>query len=149
MRKFLKICHTRTLSPKSHFLLTLILLTPTVLYRFQNHHDGYVLQTSRLFKLALQGGSEYPFSQYGPLWSLILGLSSFVFPDDFLLLGIRVVSVLACAFAIYLSAKISLIVVGRSIPLSVAARLSSSPMRARARRSASFTASATSRFAYD
>lgn len=119
MRRFLEIFHTRTLSPTSHFLLTLIILTPTVLYRFQNHHDGYVLQTSRLFKLALQGGSEYPFSQYGPLWSLILGLSGFVFPDDFLLLGIRVVSVLACAFAIYLSAKISLIVVGRSIPLSL------------------------------
>jgi hypothetical protein len=109
----------RNFTPVKHLFLTFFLLVPTIVFRFQNHHDGYVLQTSRLFKLALEGSFDYPFSQYGPLWSLILGLSNYLFPDNFLLLGIRTLSVLSCALAMYLSARIYLLILEQSLPLTL------------------------------
>ena len=106
-------------TPQDHFLLCVLFLTPTIFFRFQDHHDGYVLQTSRFFVSALKGEMDYPFSQYGPLWSGLLGLIGFFSPDNSQLLGIRFFSVAAIATSLAISAKIFYLVSERRMPISL------------------------------
>ena len=110
---------TRGASPFLHFATVFTLLAPSVLFRFQNHHDGYVLETSRFFSQAVDGEMDYPFSQYGPLWSTILGVSAHIFPEHFLLIGVRLVSVFAYALSMALAAKISILITKKSHPLMI------------------------------
>lgn len=108
----------RRVTPEIHFFTTLTLFLPSILFRFQNHHDGYVLETAKLFRESLSQNFEYPFSQYGPLWSAILGISTYVFPDPLLLIGIRLISIICYAIAMYLSSKIFLLLTGKDFPLT-------------------------------
>lgn len=105
-------------TPEIHFVTTLALFLPSILFRFQNHHDGYVLETAKLFRESLEQNIEYPFSQYGPLWSAILGISTYLFPEPLLLIGIRLISIICYAIAMYLSSKIFLLLTGKVFPLT-------------------------------
>ncbi len=105
--------------PQDHFYLCVFFLTPTIFFRFQDHHDGYVLQTSRFFASALKGEMEYPFSQYGPLWSGLLGLIGYFSPENLQLIGIRLFSVAAIATSLAISAKIFCLISEKRMPISL------------------------------
>lgn len=106
-------------NPVHHFLICILLLTPSIFFRFQDHHDGYTLQTSRFFVDAIHGEMEYPFSQYGPLWSAFLGFVGWLAPDSLQLVGIRFFSVLAVAISLFISARIYNFISLKRLPLSL------------------------------
>lgn len=103
--RFLQI-KLRSFKPFSHFLITCLILTPSIFFGFQNLHDGYVLKTSQLFKLSILEHTPYPFSQYGPAWSNFLGLLGFLFNSNLLLLAIRFISIICYGVAIAVAVKI-------------------------------------------
>ena len=103
--QFLKI-KWRPFGPFSHFLITFLVLTPSVFFGFQNLHDGYVLTTSQFFKTSILEHNAYPFSQYGPLWSGFLGLLGVFSNSNWLLLAIRFMSIICYGIAIAFAVKI-------------------------------------------
>lgn len=94
-------------SPHLDFCFIFFTLFPTTFFRFQEHHDGYVLATSKFMDEAFRGNFQYPFSQYGPLWSIILGILNSVSPDKYLLLSIRFFSVLCVAISVGILSQLS------------------------------------------
>jgi len=94
-------------SPYADFSFIFFSLIPTTFFRFQEHHDGYVLATSKFMDEAFRGDFQYPFSQYGPLWSIILGILNNVSPDKYLLLVIRFFSVLCVAISVGILSQLS------------------------------------------
>lgn len=107
-----------SVTPATHFITTFTLLFPSIFVGFQNHHDGYVLETAKLFRESLEHNSDYPFSQYGPLWSAILGTSTYLFPEPLVLIGIRFISILCYATAMYFASKIFLLLTEKVFPLT-------------------------------
>ena len=112
--QFLKI-KLRSFGPFSHFLMTCLVLTPSIFLGFQNLHDGYVLITSQLFKTSILEHTPYPFSQYGPLWSGFLGLLGFLFNSNWLLLAIRFISIICYGIAIAFAVKILTLITKQSV----------------------------------
>ncbi len=118
MKKKFNNSRLLSVTPATHFLTTFTLLFPSIFFGFQNHHDGYVLETARLFRESLEHNFDYPFSQYGPLWSAILGTSTYLFPEPLVLIGIRVISILCYATAMYFASKIFLLLTNKAFPLT-------------------------------
>ena len=92
--------------PGPQSLITFLLLAPSAFFNFQELHDGYVLKTSRMFENFIVDSTFVPFSQYGPLWSLVLGLISVLSSPDLLLLSIRLFSIICYAASVYLLSRI-------------------------------------------
>lgn len=83
------------------FLICLLVpLFVSIFSGYQEDTDGYVLQTSRFTGLAILGILDYPFSQYGPAWSLSLGIISILTPDVLLSATLRILTLLAYALCI-------------------------------------------------
>ena len=112
--QFLKI-KWRSFGPFSHFLITLLILTPSTFFGFQNLHDGYVLMTSQFFKTSILEHTPYPFSQYGPLWSGFLGLLGVLSNSNWLLLAIRFMSIICYGIAIAFAVKILILITKQSV----------------------------------
>jgi hypothetical protein len=89
-------------APLPQSLLTFLFLAPSAFFSFQDLHDGYVIQTALMFENFVAGSSFVPFSQYGPLWSLVLGLVSLMSSPDLLLISIRFFSIFCYSASMYL-----------------------------------------------
>jgi hypothetical protein len=89
-------------APLPQSLLTFLLLAPSAFFSFQDLHDGYVMQTALIFENFIADSSFVPFSQYGPLWSLVLGLVSLMSSPDLLLISIRFFSIFCYSASMYL-----------------------------------------------
>jgi hypothetical protein len=83
------------------FLVCLLLpLVVSLFSGYQEDTDGYVLQTSRFAGLSILGIVDYPFAQYGPVWSLSLGAISILTPDVLLSAMLRIFTVVVYLFCV-------------------------------------------------
>ncbi len=75
---------------------------------FDSHHDGLILSTIRLTRDALSTNTPLPFNQYGPAWSIFGALITFLVPFEYLMLSLRLITLLLyvlTALLIYKYAK--------------------------------------------
>lgn len=118
MRPILISNHIMEAMKKSH-LLVFLALFPSIFFGFQLHHDGYTLQTSKFTADAWTANGHFPFSQYGPVWSVILASVSLLLPESLVLLGLRILSVFVYALSILISDRTFRLICKKSLPSSV------------------------------
>jgi hypothetical protein len=74
---------------------------------FDPHHDGLVLATIRMTRNSLESGMPLPFNQYGPSWSLLFTLFTWFSPFEYLMLSLRIVTLVVYLVTAYLIFYIS------------------------------------------
>ena len=70
------------------------LWVPLVTFDFDSHHDGLIMVNVKLLRDAISNSGEWPFNQYGSFWVFPQALFSMLFPEGFLLLSIRIFTVI-------------------------------------------------------
>lgn len=83
---------------------------PLCFLNFDSHHDGIVLTTVNQLKISLTSDGPWPFNQYGSVWAFPYLLVSFAIPHEFLLVGIRLLTVCFYIGATYFLYKSTIIV---------------------------------------
>ena len=82
---------------------------PLCFIHFDSHHDGIILATINQLKISLSDSGPWPFNQYGSAWVIPYLIVSYIVPSNFLLLSIRLVTILfyiGASFYLYKSALI-------------------------------------------
>ncbi len=91
-------------------------LTPLVFTAgYYSHHDGLILANSRMLRNAMTGGGDWPFNQYGSFGIIPQTLFSFFFPSDFLLVALRIFTLLCYWLTGWLLYKTSKLVLPRNL----------------------------------
>jgi hypothetical protein len=75
--------------------LSALTLVPVAFLNFDTHHDGLIVQTVINLKSAILDGGSWPFNQYGSFWIFIFTWGTWPLPEDSILIGIRVITILA------------------------------------------------------
>jgi len=70
------------------------LWVPLVTFDFDSHHDGLIMMNVKLLRDAISNSGEWPFNQYGSFWVFPQAFFSMLFPEGFLLLSIRIFTVI-------------------------------------------------------
>jgi hypothetical protein len=112
-RDGLRIMHSFRLKSPQDFLGLLILLLglawlPLIFLNFDMHHDGLIVVSVENLKLALFNHGAWPFNQYGSTWIFPYVIVASIVPSSYLLLGIRLLTVvyyLVSARCIFLTSK--------------------------------------------
>lgn len=89
-----------------------LLWIPICFLNFDPHHDGIILATINQLKGSFLSGGDWPFNQYGSTWAFPYLVVSYLVPSNFLLLGIRLVTVLFYIGSSYYLYKIAFFIYG-------------------------------------
>ena len=89
-----------------------LLWIPICFLNFDPHHDGLILATINQLKGSFLNGGDWPFNQYGSTWAFPYLVVSYLVPSNFLLLGIRLVTVLFYIGSSYYLYKVAFFIYG-------------------------------------
>ena len=97
-------------------VITLLSLAwlPLPFFNFDSHHDGLILTTVRLTKMAAAQNGSYPFNQYGPFWAWPYIWSSELVSEEYQLLALRFTTVIFYLISTYILWKISQMFLNKS-----------------------------------
>ncbi len=85
---------TKNLS-KILIALSALTLVPLAFLNLDTHHDGLIVQTVINLRNAIFEGGAWPFNQYGSFWIFIFTWGTWPLPDTLLLVGIRIITIIA------------------------------------------------------
>jgi hypothetical protein len=84
-----------------------VAICPMLFITFDAHHDGLVLATIRMTRNSLESGMPLPFNQYGPSWSLLFTFFTWFSPFQYLMISLRVLTLVVYLMTGYLIFYIS------------------------------------------
>lgn len=88
-------------------LLSALTLVPLAFLNFDTHHDGLIVQTVINLKSALTTHGQWPFNQYGSFWIFIFTLGTWPLSSSSVLIGIRIITIIAYWLAGFLLHKLA------------------------------------------
>jgi hypothetical protein len=92
---------------KALIVLSALTFVPLTFLNFDTHHDGLIVQTVINLKSVLTSQGLWPYNQYGSFWIFIFTWGTWPLPSDSILVGIRLITIIAYWLAGFLLYKLA------------------------------------------